>query len=120
MPEVGWRSHVAVTGGRQRLDAEIEIVDRSAAGDIRDRLVSDPEQRGENRVEGDKHQHGSADESRPRGRHRAVADVCPETEIDAFRDNFNVAAAEPDHPRLRGPLSLAPGHLFESLQAGKG
>src|SRR5882757_3100193 len=87
MPVMGLRVHVAVTRGRKRLDAEIEIVDIGAAGDVGDRLISDPVEAGENRVEYHKHQRGAADYGWPRGGHATMADVRPETEMKAFADN---------------------------------
>src|ERR1700687_2791819 len=99
MSIMGLRMHVAVTGGRKRLDAEIEIVDVSAAGHIRDRLVSDPVKECEHGVESDENQRRSGDESRPGGRHAAMADIGPKIEIKALRDDF--AAAKQDDPRIR-------------------
>src|ERR1700730_9469663 len=120
MPVMGLRMHVAVAGGRKRLDAEVEIIDISAVRHVRDRLISDPVKRCENRVEGDKQQRGSTDESRPRGRHAAVPDVGPETETKALRDDL--AAAQPDDPRLRCSLIVAFDHLArisgKTLKAG--
>ena len=106
MSVMGLRMHVAVAGGRQRLDPEIEIVDIGAARHVRDRLIRDPVEQREDRVEGNKHQCGAGDERRPGGRHAAMADVGPETEMLAFRDD-DLAASKPDDPRLRCSLALA-------------
>src|SRR5258708_3040789 len=65
MSIMGLGVHVAVTGGRKRLDAEVEIIDISPVGHVRDRLISDPVEHREDRVEGDKYQCGSADKGRP-------------------------------------------------------
>src|SRR3979411_1854694 len=65
MSIMGLGVHVAVTGGRKRLDAEIQIIDVSPAGHVRDRLISDPVEHREDRVEGDKYQSGSTDKGRP-------------------------------------------------------
>src|ERR1700732_1883745 len=65
MSIMGLGVHVAVTGGRKRLDAEEEIIDISPAGHVRDRLIADPVKHREDRVEGDKYQCGSADKGRP-------------------------------------------------------
>src|SRR5438445_13575628 len=110
MSVVGLRMHVAIAGGRKRLDTEIEIVDIGATRHVRNRLIRKPVEHRENRVEGDKHQRGAGDESRPGGRHAAMTDVGPETEMLAFRDDY-LATAKLEDPRLRRPLVLLSDHL---------
>jgi hypothetical protein len=49
---------IAVACGGKRLDAEIEVVDIESAGHVRDRLVSEPVEKCEKRIEGDEYQRG--------------------------------------------------------------
>src|SRR5579863_9841914 len=102
--------HVAVTGGRKRFDAEIKIVDIGVSGDVRDWLISNPVERGKNRVEGYEYQRRPRDKGRPRGRHTAMADVRPEVETKTFRNNFTIPKS--DDTRLRHPLLQALEHVF--------
>src|SRR5258708_40162980 len=104
MPVMGLRMHVAVTGGRERLDAEIEIVDISAVRHVRNRLICNPVEACENRVEDHEHQRGSADEGCPGGGHAAMTDVGPGIKMLAFGHN-DLATAKPDEPRLRYSLA---------------
>src|SRR5581483_12113638 len=105
---MGLRMHVAVARGRERLDREIEIVDVTAGRHVRDRLVADPVEAGEDRVEGEKHQRRAGDEGGPGGRHAAMADVGPEIQMQAFGNDL--AAADPDDTRLGDPFTVAVQH----------
>src|SRR5436190_1050655 len=104
------RMHVAVTGGRKRLDTEVEIVDVSAIRYIRYRLVTDPVKERENRVEGDEHQCGPGDKGWPGRGHAPMADVRPEVETKPLRDDF--PSTDPQDPRFRFLLARAGGHLI--------
>jgi hypothetical protein len=55
---MGLRMPIAVACGGKRLDAEIEVVDIESAGHVRDRLVSEPVEKCEKRIEGDEYQRG--------------------------------------------------------------
>ena len=116
MPVMGLRMHIAVAGGRKRLDAEIEIIDVGPAGHVGDRLISDPVEARENRVKGDEHQRSAGDESRPGGGHAAMADVAPEAEMKAFTDD-DFAAAKSDDLFVRLSLFPSPEHLPNLLNA---
>src|SRR5271169_3707123 len=91
--------HVAVTGGRKRLDAEVKIVNVGVCGHVRDGLISNPVEHGKDRVEGDKHQRRAGDKGRPRSRHAAMADVGPEIETKSLRYDFAIAESEDTRPR---------------------
>src|ERR1700676_2859176 len=98
MPVMGLRVHVAIARGRERLDAEIEVVDVGAARHIGDRLISDPIQQRKNCVEDDVDNCCAANEGWPGCRHAAMADIGPEIEMQALGHHLVVAQA--DNPRL--------------------
>src|SRR5438132_8270129 len=107
---MGLRVHVAVTGGRECLDTEVEIVEVSAARHIGDRLISDPIEKSKNRVEGDKDDSRAGNKGWPGCRHAAMADVLPETEVQSLGDDLAVANA--NHAKLRFFLFSAVGHAW--------
>src|SRR6476660_8051917 len=103
---MGLRMHVAVAGGRERLDAEIEVVDIGPVGHAGYRVIADPVKHCEHGVEGDEDEGGAGDKGRPGCGHAAMADVGPEAELQSLRDDL--AAAEPDHSLPWRPLAWAP------------
>src|SRR5205814_307042 len=59
--------------------------------------------------EGDEHQCSPGDKSRPGRGHAPMADVRPEVETKALRDDF--PSTDPDDPRFGFLLARAGGHL---------
>src|SRR5580704_6502149 len=121
MPVVGLRVHVAVADRRQRLDRKIKQAQREwqVGRDIGNRIVAEPEQEREDRVEDDEDQRCAAEESRPVHGHGAMVKIAPVSGaqpvcFDLTRANGNEMRPSP------GPYRLSFYQCVTALSNGNG
>ena len=91
---IGLRMHVAVADRGERLDREIEKLQRAVAGNVRDRVIAERIEQSECGVEQDEDRRGGAEEHRPIDRHRAVIEIGPESAGQSA--GFDLAGADMD------------------------
>src|SRR5579871_5419729 len=94
MPVIGLRMHLAVTGGRERLDREVEVTEKRVAWRVGDRVVAEPVKQSEESVEDREHRCRAADEGRPRRGHAEMAQVGPKIAPQAPGDHGPVAKTD--------------------------
>ena len=94
VPVIGLRVHVAVADRRQRLDGEIEQLQRIARAGVGDRLVAERIEERKHRIEDDENRRRAAEEHRPVDGHGPMIEIGPETLRQA--DRFDLAGTEPD------------------------
>ena len=94
MPVVRLRMHVAIADRRQRLDGEVEKLQRTLAAGIGNRIVAEIVEAGKYGIEPDKDRGRAAEKHRPVDAHGPMVKIGPKTLVQALR--LDLAVTEPD------------------------
>ena len=94
----GLRMHIAVTDGRQRLDAEEEIADQARRIEIGDAARDGVIEQRKDDVERQKRQRQAHEQARPADRHRVVVEILPDPPFETVGDDFALAEAHAAEP----------------------